>query len=788
MKSISITIIFFLCIVFSALSFSQSGENPITQTVRGIVKEYTSGMPLSYVTISLPEKPEIGTITDENGEFILREILLGRYSVQAGFLGYEPTIIKELRVSSAKEVYLEIFMKESSYELEEITVTPQINKDQLLNSMALTGGRMLRVEEAARYAGGMDDPARLVSSFAGVSPGISTNGISVHGNAPHLLQWRLEEVEIPNPNHFADISVLGGGVLSSLSSHVLGNSDFFAGAFPAEYSNAVSEVFDMKLRTGNTRRFENTFQAGILGLDFASEGPLSRKNNASYIFNYRYSTTGLLKKINPDADLGGTLDYQDLNFKINLPTSKAGIFSLWGTALIDKADPDFDADPNKWKYKEDAKASVAKQSAGGTGLTHRYYFNNYSTLKTTLATTWYKNDAKEDIYDENLNPSPYLDFYSEQTNIILTSSLNRTYNANHTNKTGFTFTNMQYNMNLDLASSGAGTWENRMQAKGNTRLFSAYTSSYLNINHKISLTLGLNGQFLSLNNHWTVEPRAAIKWQSSPKSSFAFAYGLHSRMEKTDVYFVKDKHNPEKWVNKDLDFIKTHHLMVSYTYRISEDMNIKIEPYFQYLYHVPVIADSSYSILNRKEFYMENALVNEGKGRNYGIDITFEKYLSDGMYYMITASVFNSEYRGGDKIWYSTRYNRNFILNGLIGKEWTFGKNNERVLSANLKLTLQGGDRYAPVNTELTMVHPDKEVQYNEKNAYTEQFNPMFIADYSISYKINRRKTAHEFAIKGINATGYKEYYGHEYNLKTGIIEPNRHATSLINVSYKFDF
>lgn len=130
--------------------------------------------------------------------------------------------------------------------------TEEINRSKW---MAVTSARMLSVEEASRYAGGMDDPARLVSSFAGVASNVSSNGISIHGNAPHLLQWRMEDVEIPNPNHFADLSVLGGGILSSLSSQVLGNSDFFTGAFPAEYGNAVSGVFDMKLRNGNNRKF-----------------------------------------------------------------------------------------------------------------------------------------------------------------------------------------------------------------------------------------------------------------------------------------------------------------------------------------------------------------------------------------------------------------------------------------------------------------------------------------------------------------------------------------------------
>ena len=319
----------------------------------GTVIDKASGHPMPDVTIMLSDMPGTGTTTDERGQFVLPEIPVGRHNVQASFLGYEPGIFSEILVTSAKEIYLDISLKENVNELNEVVVRPQINKEQPLNKMAATGARMLSVEETSRYAGGLDDPARLVSSFAGVAANLSSNGISIHGNAPHLLQWKMEDVEIPNPNHFADISILGGGILSSLSSQVLGNSDFFTGAFPAEYGNAVSGVFDMKLRNGNNRKMENTFQVGILGIDVASEGPLSKNHQASYIFNYRYSTTGLLNSIYPGLDMGGTLNYQDLNFKFNIPTRKAGTFAVWGTSLIDKYENDFEDDPLEWEHTRD---------------------------------------------------------------------------------------------------------------------------------------------------------------------------------------------------------------------------------------------------------------------------------------------------------------------------------------------------------------------------------------------------------------------------------------------------
>ena len=510
----------------------QSSGRPV-QTLRGVVNDRASGHPIPYATIQLTDIPGLGMMCDSLGRFALPKVPVGRHSVQASFMGYEPATVREILVTSAKEVYLEIALQESVNELSEVVVHAH-NRNEAMNKMAVAGARMLSVEEASRYAGGFDDPARLVASFAGVTPSVSNNGISIHGNAPHLLQWRLEDVEIPNPNHFADIATLGGGILSSLSAQVLGNSDFFTGAFPAEYGNAVSGVFDMKLRNGNNQRNENTFQVGIMGIDFASEGPLSKKHKASYIFNYRYSTTGLL-----NVDLGGKMDYQDLNFKLNFPTRHAGTFAVWGTALLDKYKSSLEENPDKWDYLEDAGQGRSTQYMAAGGVTHRYFFNENTLLKTTLAGTYSDQEAIQTTYDREFNPSPNIDQNSRSTNLILTSSLNRKVNNRFTNKTGLTFTQMFYNMNLELAPFIDQPLETISKGDGNTSLISAYNSSAWGINDKLSLNFGLHGQLLTLNNRWTLEPRASLKWQTNARTSFALAYGMYSRMEKMDVYFVK---------------------------------------------------------------------------------------------------------------------------------------------------------------------------------------------------------------------------------------------------------
>ncbi len=417
------------------------------QTVRGIVYEDATGSPLEYAMVKVMNAdPSIGSMTDSLGRFSLR-VPVGRHDIEVSFLGYEPVMLKEILVGSSKEVVLNIGMTERLTTLDDLVVTALVNKAKPLNSMAIAGGRMLSTEEAGRYAGGMDDPARLVSAFAGVSSNVGNNGIVVRGNAPRSLQWRLEDVEIPNPNHFADVTTFGGGGFTSLSSFVLGNSDFFTGAFTAEYSNALSGVFDLNMRNGNCNRWEHAFKVGVLGIDLSSEGPFKKGYGGSYIVNYRYSTLSLLSPLLPD-DAGGT-NYQDFAFKVFLPTKRAGIFTVWSTGLVDGSGTEVEKDRDKWVYDQDMENQDVKQYMVASGIGHRLNFNGSGFLKSSFAVTV----SGLDMHTERMNPQtdvlqPKDKMKSTYWNFVLSSAFQKKYGSGHTNRTGIRVTGMKYAMDV----------------------------------------------------------------------------------------------------------------------------------------------------------------------------------------------------------------------------------------------------------------------------------------------------------------------------------------------------
>lgn len=367
-----------LLIIFA---FTLSLINAGAQTgkpIRGIVVDDASGETLPTVAITvLDSNPLIGTTTDTDGNFVISGLLVGRYNLQVTFMGYEPMVYRDILVSSGKETFLTIRLKEEVTQLQEVVIRPTVNKQEPLNSTATASARMLSTEEAARYAGGFDDPARLVSSFAGVAGNVSSNGIAIRGNSPQFLQWRLEGVEIPNPTHFSDITGVGGGILTALSSQVLDNSDFFTGAFPAEYSNALSGVFDMQMRNGNRWDYEHSLQVGTLGIDLSSEGPLKKGGQASYLFNYRYATMALADDLFPGllGDASG-MRYQDLSFKFNFPTKRAGTFSLWGIGIIDRFSEELEENIEEWETDKDDMDAVYKQKMAAGGVGHRIALDN----------------------------------------------------------------------------------------------------------------------------------------------------------------------------------------------------------------------------------------------------------------------------------------------------------------------------------------------------------------------------------------------------------------------------
>jgi hypothetical protein len=303
------------------LSFwlNQVNSQVLTQTVRGVVTDKESKQPLIGATvIILGSNPLQGSTTDDNGRFKIEKVITGRQTLKISYLGYNEVQIPNIVVNSGKEVVLNIELQENVVSKGEVVVTADRNKDKSNNEMAVVSARSFSIDETNRYAGALGDPARMVANFAGVSaPSDARNDIIIRGNSPSGLLWRLEGIDIPSPNHFSAQGSTGGPV-SILNNNTLRNSDFFTGAWPAEYGNATSGAFDLKLRNGNNEKMEYTGQVGFNGFEGMVEGPIKKSKGSSFMASYRYSTIGLIGDLTGFTfGASGVPKYQDLTFKIN---------------------------------------------------------------------------------------------------------------------------------------------------------------------------------------------------------------------------------------------------------------------------------------------------------------------------------------------------------------------------------------------------------------------------------------------------------------------------------------
>ena len=777
-------ILFFL-LVFAICPFAFSQN--VGQTIRGKVVDAVTQTPLPGATVVVVDSnPQLGTITDGDGQFRLWNIQPGRYDILVSFIGYEDYLFREILVGSGKEVELNAALQELTKELEEVKIVARTSKEQPLNAMATISARQLSVEEASRYAGGFDDPARLAGSFAGVASEIGNNGIVVRGNSPRNLLWRMEGVEISNPTHFANVIAFGAGGITALSSQMLANSDFYTGAFPAEYGNALSGVFDVRMRTGNNEHYEHTFQAGIIGIDFASEGPFKKGGGSSYLFNYRYSTYGLLGGLIPED--AGTIGYQDFSFKLNFPTKNAGNFSLWGIGALDHQERDPFEDPADWETVQDKEGYKLDLSMGAIGLTHKMLFNENTYLHTTIAASGNGIETADDQLDDNMVLQEKERVNNNTWKYTLTSTLNHKFGRKHFNRTGFVLNRLNYNVDNREAEQLGDPLFVYADEKGNAFSLQAFSQSMLKLNSQLDLNIGLHVHYFGLNDEVSLEPRVGAKWQFARNQSLGLAYGLNSRIEMIGFYLARQQ--TEQGViqpNRNLKMTKAHHFGLAYDVSLTRNTRIKVEPYFQYLFDVPVVPNNYFSLQNLElDWFFNDRLVNDGTGTNLGVDLTLEHFMSRGFYYLITASVFDSKYKGGDGIERNSLYNKNYLVNLLAGKEWQVGKNDANTFSINGRMTLMGGDRYSTLLVDESI--ESGELTYDYAHAYEEQEDPGMMLSMSFSYRRNKPTHASIWSFHFLNVLGHEEYRDYEFNLKTGLPERQFDKIMVPNVSYKIQF
>lgn len=780
---------------------AQVNSQNLTQIVRGTVLDADSKLPLIGVVIKLSTDAKMGAVTNVNGEFRFEKVPVGRISLRLSYVGYESKTIPDIEVNSGKEKILNLTMQESVAKLSELVVKANKNKGETTNEMALISTRSISAEETKRYAGGFNDPSKILSNFAGVTASQNgQNDIIVRGNSPKYVQWRLDGVEISNPTHFADQNSIKGGV-SALNNSLLATSDFSTSAFAPEYGNALSGVYDVKLRTGNNQKFETSLGIGIQGTDITLEGPLKKGYGGSFLVNYRYSTISLLNNLGI-IKLDGVLNYQDGAFKFVLPTKKAGVFSIFGIGGLSGAKlKDIKADnvatPNNGTITSEFTEDYEKGNFLSTyGVNHMISLNDRSYIKTTLS--YSNNGITEDVfkirtskmYDVNgefLRDSigkRLLDYKSRLTRSSYRGAVtyNNKINAKNTVQIGSKYALLGYEYNQSMVQGSSTEMFTLADFDENISTLQNFISWKHRLNEKFTIVAGFQNMNVLYNKKSTLEPRLAFNWQVNHSSALNAGYGKHSTMESVHNYFarVKQKDGSVKEPNKNLDLLKADHFVLGYEKRFGENLRLKIDVYYQRLYNLPVENNdsSTYATINEGTDFKYVELVNKGSGKNYGVEFTLERFFNKNYYFLINASLYNSKYKSLEGVERNTQYNGNYLANILCGKEFSNrGKKKNQTLNLNGKLFFAGGQKYIPLLRETKgnlAVDPASNKFWDYKKAYEKKFDDIFQLTVSASYKWNKQKVTHELFINLDNLTNAKgklsEFYDEKIPGKVGYV------------------
>ena len=768
---------YFLLLFHTVFSFAQTP----TQNLRGKVLDKETQQPIPAVSVIISPLNK-GTTTDNEGNFRFEKLPIGRYSLTFTMIGYDKRTLPTLEIGSGKELILTIEMTESPQFLNEVVVKAEQSKEKTLNELAMVSGRQFTVQESNRYAGGYADPSRMAMAFAGVTSAGNdqNNEIVIRGNSPKGLLWRLEGVEIPNPNHFGDGQGSTSGIISMINSGSLANSDFLTGAFPAEYGNATSGVFDLKLRRGNDQKHEFMGQLSVIGLEAAAEGPIS-KNGASYRLNFRYSTLELLLKSGLLAiETGGFKPaYRDMNFTINLPTKKAGTFSLWGVGGLNFSD---DSGTN-FRANE-------RNQMGVSGLSHKISTGSKGYFYSVLSVS---NESNKSFQENFINNSTWVttnqNLYA-YNNLRFSTLYNYKINSRGTIRTGLIISRLGYKLNEDRRDNTRNTLVNYLTENDATQFIQAYTQAKYNLTQKLSITGGVHFNRFLLNDNQTIEPRLGLRYQINEKQSLSAGFGLHSRLEPISLYLYKRRKTGETFVqaNRNLGMTRAAHYVISYDRSLGENTRLKIEGYYQNLFEVPVDSNRKnfFSMLNSSSGLTTTVLSNDGLGKNRGLELTLERYFAKGYYFLLTGSLFESRFKARDNQWRNTVFNNTLAGNALAGKEFPLGRQKQHFFVINSRLMWRGGNRYIPIN--LTESIKRNTTVTDATQAYVPRLPDYWRIDLGIAYKINKMGATWTLSADLQNITNRKNKIQQRYNTTTKQIYYNYALPIVPILNFKVDF
>ena len=816
-------LVLFLMLVLGTSAYAQT----LKQTVRGTVVDSESQYPIEGAMVYCEDQ---STMTDEHGIFTF-EVEIGRRLIAVQLMGYEPaSAVVEL--NSAKQAVIKIELTEMATTLEEVTVSATPRSD-VKNEMAMVSARKFSVEETKLYAGSRGEPARMATNFAGVQGSDdSRNDIVVRGNTPAGILYRFEGINIPNPNHFA-IPGTGGGPVTILNNKYLASGDFYTGAWPGEFGNAISGVFDLEMRDGNNAKaFEGSFQFGLLGVELMAEGRLGQKDNPrapSYLVVGRYSTLGMASKLNIPLGTTAIPNYGDAAFRLTFPMKDGSKLSLWGmggTSNLSIEISNTDGDPVTGEFE--SYGSVDRDQYFDThmavsGLTYNKRLTKTSFIKTGVAASTsiiHAVNNKVFRHVDTLGQDEYVWDVDSAVKILDYQYVENKLHGylHYTNKLSNRAT-LKSGVNVDhvmvdyhddtrVVDGLTGTiypWEQPWDSKDSYTIVQPYVSMKYRMNEKLSATASATSLYstINANSYSPIEPRLGINYSPNQRNKFFTGAGYHTQMQSSYLYYYRGNANTGgdlrgTTYNMDMGLTKSAHAVAGWEHNFEYPVRIKLETYYQYLWGIPIEEEGSYfSMVNGGVGFgrlWAEKLVNEGLGRNYGLEGTVEHYYKNGFYGLFTGSIFDAKYKGSmalqnpgsqHDIWVNTTFNGRYAFNIILAKMIKVG--DYGALTLGTKFSTIGGRWFGVVDSAASTMM--SEIEYFDDPTFnSNQYNAYKRLDLKVGYKWNYKNIAHEFSLDISNITNHKNILTLTYLPETNEVKPNYQLGLFPVFYYKMDF
>lgn len=702
-----------------------------TQTLRGQVLS-GNNRPLDGIEVKI-KGSSASTFTDQEGQFKLNNLPTIRqlevlFMYEGELMASQPVVLNVARVENL-EVKLPIYESEGAT-MGVPGVSPIATRLVPSDPVQPIGAVKIDIKGAEQTIAAADDLSRMVMRLPGVkSWADNLADIVIRGNSPVGLMWRVEGIDIPNPNHFARKGNTGGGI-TMFSAQVLGDATFSRGAMAPEYGNSFSGAFDLSFRRGNTHEREYRARIGAIGVDLAAEGPI-QSGHSSYLVNYRYSFLGILSAFGFNLNAPFTSNnFQDLSFNVYLPTNNnKATWTVFGVGGLSREF--WDVDPQAVRINGNGREErIFNTETGVFGTTYTKTLSSSSLLKAVVAVMGNRVTDRDEQIDistlsdefepEALDPLPREVVEDEvyatgrlSTHVFYqkywgASSLKTTLKAGlQASHITFDFIHrdiLPFQSNLQTLVAGTGASQLIQPYAQIVKPFYKRAGDQVRPTWKI--VGGAHMMYLTLNNKVTVDPRVALSYAYSPAGIIGLSYGLHSRIVPLGSYFTED--NAGELINQDLDMIRSHHVVASVRQEIRGVGVLMIEGYYQSLFNVPVTAaPSGYWLLNDRDGYANEALVSEGTGVNSGIDLSFSRPLYGGIFWTLSGSVYRSTATTSDGITRPSSYvgpeEVGFYTANTVGGEFPLNARKSVFLQVGTNVIVGTGTRFIPLDESASL-------------------------------------------------------------------------------------